>query len=227
MELNYVLTIVDRVKHEAVEGIVKAMNLPLTLTTLARGTATTEHLSLYGLASTAKAVIGTVAGTEETRRLMRAAKTKLYVDIPGNGIMLSTPIKSIGGSRTMTYFTENTTPGTEKPEMIFNHELIYAIANEGFSDMVMTAARSAGATGGTVITAKGTGLKQSEKFIGISLTNERDVVLIVAAADKKRDIVKAIIDQAGPDTKAGAICFTLPVSQVAGLHSSDDDGDIE
>ena len=127
----------------------------------------------------------------------------------------------------MAYLTENTTPGTDKPEMVFSHELIYAIANEGFSDMVMTAARSAGATGGTVITAKGTGLKQSEKFIGISLTNERDVVLIVAEADKKNAIMQAIIRQAGPDTKAGAICFSLPVSQVAGLHTPGDDNDVE
>jgi hypothetical protein len=53
--------------------------------------------------------------------------------------------------------------------------------------MVMAAARPAGATGGTVLAGKGTGARESEKFLGISLANEKDVVLIVAEKQKKAD----------------------------------------
>lgn len=226
MQLNLVMAIVDRDKRDLLEQITDNLKIPFSLISLGRGTATDEHLSLYGLTSTEKAVMCAVADTEKTQRLMRASKIRLFVDIPGNGIMLSIPIKSVGGGRTMAYLTENSNPSNENVKMSFDHELIYVIINEGHSDMVMVAARSAGATGGTVMTAKGTGVKEAEKFMGISLTSERDVVLIVAKRETKSAIMKSIIDKAGPGTPAGAICFSLPVSEVQGLHSKAEDAEI-
>ncbi len=218
MELNFVVTILNRDRRETMEEIIRNLKLPLALTMLGRGTATTEHLSLYGLVPTEKAIVTTVADGETTRRLMRAAKLRMFIDIPGNGIMMSMPIKSVGGGRTMAYLTDNRAVTGEKPNMEFSHELIYVILNEGQSDLVMAAARPAGATGGTVLSGKGTGARDSEKFLGISLANEKDVVLILADAAKKADIMKAINQKAGPQTPAGAICFSLPVSGVAGLR---------
>jgi nitrogen regulatory protein PII len=223
VELNYVMTIVDRERAQTMETICQNLKLPLTLTMLCQGTATSEHLSLYGLAQKDKALISTVADREQTQKLMRAAKIRMFIDIPGNGIMLSVPIKSVGGGRTMAYLTDNKTPTGEKPKMVFSHELIYVILNEGASDMVMHAARSAGATGGTVLLGKGTGSRETGRFLGISLASEKDVVLIVAEANKKAAIMKAIVEQAGPGTDAGAICFSLPVSQVAGLRQVEAD----
>ena len=123
----------------------------------------------------------------------------------------------------MAYLTDNKVSTGEKPKMSFDHELIYTIINEGHSDMVMAAARPAGATGGTVISGKGTGIRKSEKFMGISLADEKDVVMIVAPADKKAAIMRAIIEKAGVNTPAGALCFSLPVSQVVGLRTIDGD----
>ncbi|MBQ8312314.1 MAG: P-II family nitrogen regulator [Clostridia bacterium] len=218
MELNLVMAIVNRDRRETFENICKNMKLPMTLTMLCQGTATMEHLSLYGLVPTEKALVSTVADGDTTQRLMRAAKLRMFIDIPGNGIMLSVPIKSVGGGRTMAYLTDNKSPSGGKPKMEFTHELIYVILNEGHSDEVMHAARSAGATGGTVMVGKGTGSKETGQFLGISLASEKDVVLIVSEAAKKADIMKAIVEQAGTQTPAGAICFSLPVTQVAGLR---------
>lgn len=226
MELNWVIAIVNRDRREDMEAICQNLKLPFTLTMLGQGTATSEHLSLYGLVPTEKALVQTVADRDQTQRLIRAAKMRLFIDIPGNGIMLSIPIKSVGGGRTMAYLTENSTPGGENPKMTFEHELIYAILNEGHSDMVMNAARSAGATGGTVMTAKGTGVKSAEKFMGISLASERDVVIIVAKSEVKSQIMKAIIEKCGIGTPAGAVCFSLPVSEIQGLHSKNEESDI-
>ena len=229
MELNLVMTIIARARHEAMEDIVHSMKLPFALTLYAKGTATNEHLSLHGLAPTEYALILTVADGEQTRKLMRAAKVRMFIDIPGNGIMMSVPLKSIGGGRTMAYLTDNKTVTGEKPDMNTTHELICVILNEGCSDLVMGAARPAGATGGTVLAGKGTGARESEKFLGISLANEKDVVLIVADKQKKAAIMKAIIEKAGPGTEAGAICFSLPVTAVEGLRRIDpeDEADTE
>lgn len=106
--------------------------------------------------------------------------------------------------------------------MEFAHELIVVILNEGYSDYVMEAARSAGAGGGTVLHAKGTGRAKSETFFGVSLAQEKDVVYIVAHADEKAGIMRAIHEQTGPGTKPGAICFSLPISAVAGLREREE-----
>ena len=225
MELNLVMTIVSRARHEAMEDVIHSMKLPLALTLYAKGTATMEHLSLHGLAPTEYALILTVADEEQTRRLIRQTRLRMFIDIPGNGIMMSVPLKSVGGGKTMAYLTDNKTVTGEMPDMNTTHELIVVILNEGCSDMVMAAARPAGATGGTVLAGKGTGARESEKFLGISLASEKDVVLIVADKQKKAAIMKAIMKNAGPGTQAGAICFSLPVTNVEGLRRIDAEDD--
>ena len=225
MELNLVMTIVARARHEAMEDVIHSMKLPLALTLYAKGTATMEHLSLHGLAPTEYALILTVADEEQTRRLIRQTRLRMFIDIPGNGIMMSVPLKSVGGGKTMAYLTDNKTVTGEMPDMNTTHELIVVILNEGCSDMVMAAARPAGATGGTVLAGKGTGARESEKFLGISLASEKDVVLIVAEKAKKAAIMKAIMKNAGPGTQAGAICFSLPVTNVEGLRRIDAEDD--
>ena len=221
MELYYVLTILDRNKRSRMEKIYKSLGLKASLTMLGRGTATQEHLSMRGLSPTEKAVLATVAGREDMKKLMLQTKLKLFIDIPGNGVMAAISIKSVGGAQALSIMTNDQSKMADKPEMKFDYELIYVILNEGHSDEVMDVARPAGATGGTVIAAKGTGVASAAKFRGLSLANEREVVLIVAKSSVKGDIMRAIIEKAGIDTPAGAICFSLPVSQVAGLRRLD------
>lgn len=65
------------------------------------------------------------------------------------------------------------------------YELIVVIANHGHSEEVMDAARKEGAGGGTVIHAKGTGLERAEKFLGVSIADEKELILIVAKTEMK------------------------------------------
>ena len=102
--------------------------------------------------------------------------------------------------------------------MTFSHELIFVILNQGYTDDVMEAARTAGARGGTVLDAKGTGAGLAKKFFGVSLAEEKEILLIVSDMKEKMGIMKAIATQSGPDSPAGAISFTLPVSEVVGVR---------
>ena len=223
MELYYVLSIVDRNRARAMLDIHQSLQLSLALTNLGKGTATSEHLLLYDLVETEKAIIGTVASDSSVRQLIRTAKRKLFIDIPGNGVMMVIPMKSIGGGRSLAYLTDGQTLGGETPDMSFENELIIVILNEGYSDMVMDAARDAGATGGTVFHDNGTGRAKSEKFFGVSLAEEKDMIYILASAKKKAAIMKNINQECGPETRACAICFSLPVSEVAGIRKLDED----
>lgn len=223
MVLNFVISIVDRRHAAGIAAIYEEQGLPLTLGMLGRGTATRKMLDLYGLADTEKVMACTVADGETTKRLIHDARHRLYLDIPGNGIMAAVPLKSIGGGKTLAYLTDNKTPDSSLPEMDPAHELILIIANDGFSDTIMDAAREAGAGGGTVLHAKGTGARRAEKFFGVSLADEKEVILIVAKTEEKTAIMQSILEKAGPGTPAGSICFSLPVSAVAGLRLLEED----
>ena len=223
MTLDLVAAIVDRDKAKYMADVFESHKLPLVLAMLGRGTASSEVLDLYGLEAKEKALLMTVAGADMTKQLIRAAKRKLFIDVPGNGIMLAIPIKSVGGGKTLAFLSGGAAPDGAAPEMKFDHELIMAVINEGHTDPVMDAARSAGAAGGTVLHAKGTGGALSQKFLGVSLADEKEVVLIVSNAGEKAAIMKAIADSCGVGTPSGAISFSLPISSVAGLRVLDDD----
>ena len=89
-------------------------------------------------------------------------------------------------------------------------------------DMVMNAARAAGATGGTVLHGKGEGNKNEEKFYNVSIASEKEVILIVARKEQKSDIMRSILEKAGPNTEAETVVFSLPTSEVAGFGLFDE-----
>ena len=221
MELYYVIAITDHERGEAMNALYRASGLRAILSLPGRGTATSEHLAIYGLDATEKYVISAIGSGAEAEGLIKAAKRKLFIDIPGNGVMLTVPLKSVAGGKTLAYLTDEQKLGGA-PRMDFEHELIIVILNEGYSDFVMDAARAAGAGGGTVLHAKGTGGTRGEKFFSVSLADEKDMIYIIAHRDEKAAIMRSINEQAGPGTKAGAICFSLPISSVAGLRAREE-----
>ena len=101
-----------------------------------------------------------------------------------------------------------------------NQDLIIAIYEKGYTELVMDAAREAGAMGGTTLRAKGTGAG-AQKFFGLSLAEEQEIVFIVAHNSIKKDIMKAIMQHAGMDSKAHALVFSLPVTDTAGFRFAD------
>ncbi len=106
----------------------------------------------------------------------------------------------------------------------FENQLILTIVNRGFSDVVMDAAKEAGARGGTIITARGTGSREAEKFFGITIQPEKELVLILAPEQNKNEIMKAITKKTGLAAPGQGITFSLPVDDVMGLTNTELDG---
>lgn len=96
--------------------------------------------------------------------------------------------------------------------------LVICVVNAGFVDLVMDAARDAGATGGTVIHGRGTGNKKIAQTFGISISPNKEIVLIVIPEKIHDQVVNAVYKNAGLDTPSQGIIFTLPLERVAGLN---------
>lgn len=214
--MNYVFSIVKPEMSEQMNRICDSLEIPLRIESIGRGTATTNILDLLGLATREYHVVMTIADREKTQSLIDEARRQLYIDAPGHGIIVATPIKSVTGGKTLSYLNGGKpTEGT--PEFNFNYEIVLVIANEGHTDTVMDAARAAGARGGTVLHGKGTGSKDAAKFFSVSIASEKEIIMIVAKASEKAEIMKSIVNKAGVGTDAGAVVMSLPVTAVAGF----------
>ena len=222
MDISLVITIHDRIELYDLMMFYERKNVAPVITMLGRGTATENQLSALGLEPMQKALIAGVISGKEIPGFFKEAKKEFMIDVPGNGIMMTVPLKSVTGGRTLAYMTNQREMNKEMPKMEFNYELIVIIANSGHIDDVMDVARTAGADGGTGIHAKGTGAKFSDRFFAVSLADEKEVIFIAETKAKKAAIMKAVAEQMGPATPAGAICFTLPVSEIAGLRMLED-----
>lgn len=201
----------------------------------AYGTARDTVLDLLGLARTEKTVHTSLLTESKMKHLIKKLTNEMLIDLPGRGIALAVPLSSIGGRDALNYFcsgTKDEAPEepkqneSESEDLTMQHtELIVVICEKGHTDLVMDAAREAGARGGTVTRAKGTGSQYTDKFFGLSIAEEKEVIYIVSTTENKPAIMKAIMAKAGGATEAHAVVFSLPVTDTAGLRLFDDKND--
>ena len=217
------IVITDRSRGGEFAAWFQSQGAALVLSALGQGTAATEVLDYLGLEATEKAVL--LLAAPRSGRIVRRAARELWLDVPGRGILMIVPISSVGGARARDYLLSWQAEEDDDMDRDITHELIVVIANRGHTDQVMDAARSAGAAGGTTIHAKGTGTELARKFLGVSLAAEKEIVFILAKEADRKPIMKAVMTQAGMSTRAQAVAFSLPVTDLAGLRLLEEDGE--
>ncbi len=200
-------------------GVSRTYSLPC------RGTVLAGTRDLLGLEDTEKAVHFAPMPFNEACEVMDALTHEVGIDLPQKGIALLIPLNAVSGITALGLWgggrQEDEMKGEPFP-METDKELIVIVCEGGHTEEVMQAARSAGAGGGTVLHAKGTGTEMAQKFYGMTLAEEKEMVLIVTKTEYKKRIMQAISDAAGPRTPARAVSFSLPVSHTAGLRFFDE-----
>ena len=220
--LFLMITITDRRSTDGFLQLYKSHGVTVSMRTVGSGTAVQETLSTLGLEKTEKAVLLAVVTAESWQKIQKDLRRKMQIDVPGTGIAFIVPLSSIGGKRALMFLTEHQSLTWKEESTLKDtrYELLLVVANQGYTGSIMDAARTAGA-GGTVIHAKGTGMEGAAAFLGVELVNEKELVLIVSRTSQKNTIMKAIMEGANP--KAGAIVFSLPVTDTAGLRLMEED----
>lgn len=98
------------------------------------------------------------------------------------------------------------------------YKCVFAIVNNGFSELAMDAAKACGAKGGTILHGRGTISKDAEKFFKISIQPEKEIVMILAKGELVDGILKGLYNAIGTATPAQGIAFALPVDDVIGIN---------
>ena len=96
-------------------------------------------------------------------------------------------------------------------------QMISVIVTRGYADEVMMAARKAGADGGSIIHARGTGRKEDEKFFGITIVPEKEQLLIAVSKEKAYRVKNAIKELEILHKPVMGIMFSLPIEEYVNL----------
>ncbi len=103
-------------------------------------------------------------------------------------------------------------------------KLLMALVDDAHTENVLEAARSAGATGCTVITsARGEGLMPAKTFLGLELATQRDLLMFIVAEQKAREILEEIARVGKFDTESGAgLAFQVSIEDAIGMSTQHD-----
>jgi hypothetical protein len=223
--LANIFFILDWDQSDKLAAILSRCNCRFYFAVKGRGTASSEVLDMLGLGSTEKAVFICLEQDQMTPVILREVSRELGFYRPGAGIAFSIPMAAVN-TALLSVFKESVKKDMEKLEgenemeennKHFQHELIVAVVNQGFSDELMSAARTAGARGGTVLNARGLMHQGPVKFFGISVQEEREIIMIISDRDHKVPIMQAIGKDFGVTSQAGGIIYSLPVDHTMGL----------
>lgn len=225
-QMYLILTIIKRSDSKDFLKFFHDKNAIPIYCSLCEGTTNSETLNILGIEKTEKLLIQSIVTASKLRQIIPALLSGMEIDLPDRGISIAIPMSSFASRHTLEHISNSqndcgcsdteTYPEEGKGKM----ELIISIHCKGNTDAVMKLARSAGAKGGTFVKAKGTASPQTDKFFGMSITDEREILYIVASKDNRNEIMRAIashIDENG----AHPLVFSMPVTDSIGLRPAD------
>ncbi|MBQ7968448.1 MAG: transposase [Clostridia bacterium] len=222
-----VLITTEKLSGKAVE-VFKNNGLPLQYSMLAEGTASSEILDMLGLGTSEKRVLVSMLPKAYANIMLKKLHNELRMNTVNSGIAFTVALTGANNLFLKLIVkdydiaeTDGKQNDAEEGEVINmnekNYSLVAAIVNRGFSGDVMVAAREAGASGGTVIHSRELITEESAGFWGVNMQEEKEVLLILADAENKTNIMKAISEKYGTHSEANGLVLSLPIDSVMGI----------
>ncbi len=222
-KMKLLITIIDNGSEKELTELYMEHQVPFHLITHGHGTATSEILDYLCLGETKKNIVLSLIKQYQVNHIFSLLDNKMHFSSPGKGVAFTLPLSCISSivPHLKEFNLENvykldSEVNTVKQEKL--HELIITIVTQGYSDEAMEAAKAAGATGGTVVHARGLGSQEAQKFLGITIQPEKDLVLIIAKKEDKHAIMESVNKAVGISTKGKGIMFAIPVDETIGLE---------
>jgi nitrogen regulatory protein PII len=183
---------------------------------LGRGTVSSDMLNLLGILDTRKEILLAAIDESMEDALYDEVIRKLGLNKPHRGIAFSMPVKylasKIDGSQAIS--------PKEKKEGVndLDCEAIFVVVPKGSRDEVLEAAKSAGATGGTIIHGRGAASQEKQRLFNLQIEPEKDIILIISRTDKTDAIVNSVKNKLDIDKPGAGIIFVMDITRAEGLY---------
>ena len=197
--------------------------MPIQYRLSGEGTASSEIMDTLGLGGIDKGILLSTVPENFGKEMLNKLHSQLRLDAVNSGISFTLPLT--GASKLladmMLHTAENSNESNlrkgENDMSESEHALVVAFVNRGFSGEVMTAAREAGAAGGTVLHSHSIGSEQTAGFWGLGIQEEKDIVLIITDSEHRKAIMTKIGETCGINSKAKGTVVSLPIDSVTGI----------
>jgi len=223
-ELTLLFFIIDWERTNDISSVFEEEKVRFHYIVRGSGTANSEMLHLLGIDAADKAVIICMEQLVMIPVLIKEVRKKLSAH-NSSGIAFTVPFSAINSPILRVFKTsihknekiaaEQKASPPKPPD--HSHHLVLSVINQGYSNDFMNTAREAGASGGTIINARGQTQEGVVKFFGISVQKERELIIMLTSEEKKDPIMQAVFEAHGLGSKAQGIIFSLPVERVMSL----------
>lgn len=180
---------------------------------IAFGTVRSKLLDLLGIYETRKEMILTVGENNLLDNIMKELNAKFKVTRKKFGIAFRFPLSYLN-------IIEKENKGKiefKREEQNIMKSAIFTIVNRGKASQVVDASLEAGAKGGTIIHAKGSGLNQTKLIFDMEIEPEKEIVMTIVDEDKLDVVVKAIRENSDVEKNGHGILFVVPISKYYGI----------
>ena len=188
LQNNLMIAVVNNGQAERFMSIAKKAGAGGGTVVPAKGTASSKFLRMLGLGDKSKEVVLIVIDQEKGKKIVDDVRSDAKIQ----------GVAALLGS-------------TEEKTMSNKWKMITIIVNTGYADDIMDVARKAGAQGGTITHARGTGTEEDAKFFGVQIVPEKEMIFILCKSDDTDKIVEAISSLKCLDEPGIGIIYTQDV----------------
>ena len=226
-KLGVVIIVVNDGQASAIVNLLNKANSAVSFITHGEGTAKNDLYDVLGVGEQKKQIIISTLKRKDWVSLASLIEERFSYSRAAKGIAFMIDIDAIASVSTYKFLTDRREEPKENERGIYKmenskkYEVIFAIVNNGYTDLVMNAAKKAGARGGTIINAHGTGNKDIEKFYGVVISPEKQIVMILVPKEIRDAVLEQITLEANIHSKGQGIAFSLPADGVVGLNEEE------
>lgn len=184
---------------------------------LGKGTVKSRLLEILGLSDIRKEIVLMVSERTTAYKALEKLNSEFNLDKPNHGIAFSIPVTDLFGVK--SYEQKNTEENKESRGVEYSmYKAICIIVDKGKGEDVMEAAINAGARGGTIINARGSGIHETHTLFSMQIEPEKEMVLILSENDLADSIVSSIRQALKIDEPGNGIIFIQDVNKAYGLR---------
>ena len=180
---------------------------------IGKGTVHNRILEFLKINETRKEIVSMLVETELAAEAIKGISGEMAFDKPHHGIAFSYSVSDFIDPK------QETNKKTETDEVKKSmYSAIYVVVDKGNADDVIEAANKAGARGGTIVNARGSGIHEAQKLFSIEIEPEKEKVFIITTNELKDTIIESIKNQLMIDNVGNGIIYVIEVKEAYGLH---------
>ncbi|MBD5608432.1 MAG: P-II family nitrogen regulator [Desulfovibrio sp.] len=225
-ENQLLISVVRRGRGERVIELTREAGATGNTTVFGTGTSQSTFWRMLCLGDMDKEIVFTVASETVMPRIKEALRMApdLCVKMPGVGIVLNLEtfyhFNSKDASSPHMTDDSSVSPAGSMTRKI-ERSLLFIVVNAGLAEDIIDVARDAGATGGTVLKARGTAREKDDSFFGITVVPEKEILLILVLKEQEEKISRAIRESEVLDQPGVGIMFSVPADDFFPLGLKD------